>query len=109
EGAMIAGLARVAADVAPFTLMAERNELFGLNLVGLKRRGVSREAVGELKEVYRALFAEPGNLRRRAEARLAEQPPSSPEARRFLEFFTAGRRTFAHPQRPEAEGGGGHG
>lgn len=39
EGAMIGGLARITVDVPPFSMVAERDELAGLNIVGLKRRG----------------------------------------------------------------------
>lgn len=96
EGVMIAGLARVTQDLAPFLLVAERNEVSGLNLVGLKRRGVGREAIGELKDCYRAAFAG-GDPRKLAAARLAAGIRSA-EARRFLEFFAGGKRGFARPE-----------
>jgi UDP-N-acetylglucosamine acyltransferase len=96
EGVMIAGLARITQDLAPFLLVAERNEVSGLNLVGLKRRGVGRDAIGELKEVYRAVFAG-GDPRKLAAARLAAGVRSA-EAGRFLEFFAGGKRGFARPE-----------
>jgi len=92
EGVMIAGLARITQDLAPFLLVAERNEVSGLNLVGLKRRGVGREAIAELKDCYAAVFAG-GDPRKRAAARTAQ----TAEARRFLEFFAGGKRGFARP------------
>ena len=92
EGVMIAGLARITQDLAPFLLVAERNEVSGLNLVGLKRRGVCREAIAELKDCYTAVFAG-GDPRKRAAARTAQ----TAEARRFLEFFAGGKRGFARP------------
>lgn len=92
EGVMIAGLARITQDLAPYLLVAERNEVSGLNLVGLKRRGFSREVITELKECYAEVFAG-GDPRKLAAARVAK----SPEARRFLEFFAAGKRGFARP------------
>jgi UDP-N-acetylglucosamine acyltransferase len=92
EGVMIAGLARITQDLAPYLLVAERNEVSGLNLIGLKRRGVSREAIAELKECYAAVFAG-GDPRKLAAARTA----NTVEARRFLEFFADGRRGFARP------------
>jgi UDP-N-acetylglucosamine acyltransferase len=95
EGVMIAGLARITQDLAPFLLVAERNEVSGLNLVGLKRRGVSREAIGELKDCYRAVFAG-GDPRKLAVSRMAAEVRSA-EARRFLEFFADGKRGFARP------------
>ena len=95
EGVMIAGLARITQDLAPFLLVAERNEVSGLNLVGLKRRGVSRETIRELKDCYRAVFAG-GDPRKLAAARLAAGV-SGAEAKRFLEFFAGGKRGFARP------------
>lgn len=92
EGVMIAGLARITQDLAPFLLVAERNEVSGLNLVGLKRRGFSREAIGEIKECYAAVFAG-GDPRKLAAARTAR----TPEAKRFLDFFAGGKRGFARP------------
>jgi len=100
EGAMIAGLARLTLDIAPFLLVAERNEISGLNLVGLKRRGVTRDAIGELKDCFRAVFAG-GDPRKLAAAR-AEAGVRSEEAHRFLEFFRTGKRGIARTGRPAA-------
>jgi len=92
EGVMIAGLARITQDLAPFLLVSERNEVSGLNLIGLRRRGVGRETIAEIKACYAAVFAG-GDPRKLAEARTAR----TPEAKRFLEFFAGGKRGFARP------------
>jgi UDP-N-acetylglucosamine acyltransferase len=97
EGVMVGGLARVTQDVAPFLLVAERNQVPGFNVVGLRRRGFSRDVIRELKDCYHAVFA-PGDLRAHAAARLAAGVTAA-EARRFLEFFAAGKRSFARPGR----------
>jgi UDP-N-acetylglucosamine acyltransferase len=103
EGAMVSGRAGIGMDLPPFTLAAERNELVGLNLVGLKRRGVAREAIAELKELFRAVCATPGNPRTLAAARLASV--RTPEGKKFLEFFASGTRGFARPRRGGSAGG----
>ena len=100
EGAMVAGLARITRDVAPFLMVAERDEVPGFNLVGLKRRGFPRAAIQEIKACYARVFA-PGNPRDHATALLAEGVQSA-EARRFVEFFLGGKRGFV---RPGASGG----
>lgn len=106
ESVMVAGLARITRDLAPFTIVAERDEVSGFNLVGLKRRGFSREAVRELKEAFRAVYHAPGNIRELAAAALGSGAYVSAEARRFLEFFAGGKRGFARPARAvRAEGG----
>ena len=102
EGAMVAGLARITEDVAPFTMVAERDEVIGLNLVGLKRRGVSRAAIQQLKEAFRRVYFTPGNIRAVAAQALAELAAGEPEARRFLEFFAGGKRGFVRPRREVA-------
>jgi UDP-N-acetylglucosamine acyltransferase len=102
ETAMISGVARVAQDVAPFAMAAERNEIIGLNLVGLKRRGFARDTVAEIKRAFRAVYLAPGNIRELAATALQHGAYHSAEARQFLEFFTTGRRGFARARRAGA-------
>lgn len=96
EGAMVAGLARVTKDVPPFCMVAERDELTGLNLVGLKRREWPREIIMEIKAAYRDVLAIPGNPKPRAAEHLAAAV--SEPARTFLSFFAEGKRAFARPR-----------
>ena len=51
--AMFSGNARVSMDVPPFLLAAERNEIHAVNLVGLKRAGVPRDAILEIKALFK--------------------------------------------------------
>jgi UDP-N-acetylglucosamine acyltransferase len=99
ESVMLGGLARITRDLAPYTIVAERDEVSGLNLIGLKRRGVSREAIKELKEAFRAVYSESGNIRELATKALVSGSFTTAEARKFLEFFTSGKRSFARPVR----------
>jgi UDP-N-acetylglucosamine acyltransferase len=105
EGSMTGGLARITRDIAPFLIAAERDEVSGFNVVGLKRRGFSREAIAELKACYSAVFAG-GDPRKLAAARLAAGVGTD-EARRFLAFFAGGKRGFCRPSaRATADSGG---
>jgi UDP-N-acetylglucosamine acyltransferase len=99
ESVMLGGLARITRDLAPFTIVAERDEVSGLNLVGLKRRGFSREVIRELKTAFHAVYGEAGNIRERAAQALASGAFATAEAKRFLEFFATGKRGFARPIR----------
>lgn len=99
EGVMVSGLARMAQDVPPFAMAAERNEIIGLNLIGLKRRGLGHAAIGELKEAFRTVYFTPGNIRDIAKAALAGDTFQTAEARQFLDFFTGGKRGFARARR----------
>lgn len=66
--AMIGGMSGVENDVIPYGLvMGERARLNGLNLVGLERRGFSREDIRTLRAAYRMLFAPEGTLVERME------------------------------------------
>jgi UDP-N-acetylglucosamine acyltransferase len=105
EGAMIGGAARVANDVPPFTMVTERDEVVGLNVVGLRRRGLPRETLGELKRAFRTVNVPVGNMRELAAAALAGGSYSSAEAQRYLEFFAAGRRSFVRARRGDGAAG----
>ena len=104
EGAVVGGLARIAQDIPPFVMAAERNEIIGLNLIGLKRRGLSCDAISEIKKAFRVVYFTPGNIRDVARAALARGTFSTPEAQKFLTFFTEGKRGFARARRESAAG-----
>jgi len=91
-GSMTSGNAVVTEDVAPHLIAHGRNEVAGLNLVGLRRRGTGPGAVAELKRAYREVFAPGASCAARAEAALAGGGYASPEAIGFLRFFLGGRR-----------------
>lgn len=103
EGVMVAGNASITRDVPPHLMVAERDDIAGFNVVGLKRRGFSRESIAELKQAYHAVFFTAGNIRTVAANTLAEAGYRSVEARRFLEFFSEGKRSFARPRRATRE------
>jgi UDP-N-acetylglucosamine acyltransferase len=98
ESAMVGGLARITLDIPPFVMAAERDEVVGLNLVGLKRREFPREVVAELKDCFREVYFDGGNVRQRAKDLLARGVKSA-EVRAFLEFFGGGRRGIARARR----------
>lgn len=104
EGAMIGGGARVSRDVPPFTMATERDALIGLNVVGLRRRGLPRQTLEELKRAFHTVNVQVGNLRQLATEALASGDFSSGEARRFLEFYASGRRGFVRGRRGGATG-----
>jgi UDP-N-acetylglucosamine acyltransferase len=99
EGAMVGGASRISQDVPPFTMVTERDEIVGLNVVGMRRRGLPRATVEELKRAFRAVNVRVGNMREIAAAALESGAYSSEEARRYLEFFGAGKRSIARVRR----------
>jgi UDP-N-acetylglucosamine acyltransferase len=95
ESVMISGKAGISRDLAPFVLAAERDFVIGLNLVGMKRRGFARESIREIKEAFREVYYTRANIREVAAIALTSGRYATPEAKRFLEFFSGGKRGFS--------------
>lgn len=99
ESVMVAGHASITRDVPHFVMVAERDDVIGFNAVGLKRRGFPRAAIAELKAAFQAVFFTPGNIRDVAAQQLAANAFETLEAKRFLEFFSGGKRSFVRARR----------
>lgn len=68
RGAIIGAVTMVTNDVIPYGLVqAPRGELDGLNLVGLKRRGVGRADITALRAAFQMLAQGEGTFQDRAE------------------------------------------
>ena len=64
--AMVGGLSALESDVIPYgSVIGNRAYLSGLNIIGLKRRGFSREVIHDLRKAYRLLFAPEGTIQER--------------------------------------------
>ena len=68
RAAMVGGLTGVNRDVIPYAMVfGDHAELAGLNLIGLKRSGMSRDAINALRAAFRHIFyGAAGDLRSRA-------------------------------------------
>ncbi len=63
---MIGGMSATEADIIPYGLVTGvRAGLSGLNLIGLRRRGFTRDQIHTLRRAYRMLFAAEGTLTER--------------------------------------------
>ena len=93
--AMIGGGFRVPQDVVPY-VRAGGYPLrpMGLNLVGLRRRGVSEESILALKSAYRLLFRE-GLVVQEAVTRIRGELPPLPEVLHLAEFALSSERGLA--------------
>jgi len=98
EGAIIGALSMVVADVIPFgSVSGERPRLAGLNLIGLKRRGLSRNDISALRAAYKTLFAGEGTLRARAEEMVDNA--DNAHVREILDFVLSDSdRSFCTPK-----------
>ncbi len=66
--AFVGGMATVIKDVIPYGfVLGNSAHLAGLNIVGLKRRGFTREKIREMRAAYRLLFAQEGTFAERLE------------------------------------------
>lgn len=102
-GAMIGGMSGVESDVIPYGLvMGNRAHLSGLNIVGLKRRGFTREQIQSLRSAYRLLFAPEGTLQERL-ADVAESYAGNEAVAMILRFMQAEtQRSFCTPRSERA-------
>jgi len=99
RGAIIGAVTMVAHDVIPFGLVqAPRGRLDGLNLVGLKRRGVARADMAALRAAFERLAGAEGAFQDRARALGAESDNAL--VREIVDFVTgASDRSFLTPHR----------
>ena len=90
--AFVGGASRVVKDIPPFVKAAGNPiQLYGLNSVGLQRRGFSEEVRRELKRAYRLFFASTYNTTQ-ALARARDELELFPEVETFLAFFNRSDR-----------------
>lgn len=87
--AMIGGVSAVVSDVIPFGMVnGDRANLTGLNLVGLERRGFTREQITTLRSAYRIIFAREGTFAERVE-QAANQFGVDEKVRQIIDFIRA--------------------
>lgn len=92
ESSLCAAGAMVSKDVPPFcTVAGDRARLFGLNVIGLRRRGLPAPTIRALRRAYRLLFHS-GGTRREQMARVRAELPDVPEVKRLLDFIDASQR-----------------
>ncbi len=101
--AMIGGMSGVEHDVIPYgSALGDRARLSGLNIIGLKRRGFSRDDVHVLRTAYRLLFAEEGTLSERV-ADVAEMFGENEAVMDIVEFIgTDSSRAVCQPKSEHA-------
>ena len=90
RGAMVGGLTGVNRDVIPYAMaFGDHAELAGLNLIGLKRRGLSKEAINAMRGAFRSIFyGETGSVGSRARDARA-QWPGVKEVGEMVDFILA--------------------
>ena len=99
RGAMIGAVSMVTKDVIPHcVVVGNRGQLAGLNVIGLKRRGVERADLHQIRAAYQAMFHDgTGTLAERA-ATAATDYPNNASVQEIVAFIHAEHdRSLATP------------
>ena len=89
---IIGGQSAVSQDIPPYVSAAgNRAQLYGLNLVGLKRKGFSDETIATLKKAYKIIFRSGLTQDEALRKTLAEFPDSS-DVRLLVDFIRSSKR-----------------
>jgi UDP-N-acetylglucosamine acyltransferase len=92
EGAMIVGLSGVRADVIPWGMaQGPLAELVGLNVVGMRRRGIAKADILGVRRAYQEIFFGEGAFRARVD-QVAAKYGSDPQVQKIISFIKGGKR-----------------
>ncbi len=87
RAAMVGGVSGVEADVVPFgSVIGNRARLAGLNVVGLRRRGVDRARLHAIRAAFRAAVRRRRRVRPAAGRWCGRSTPTSRWCRRCVDF-----------------------
>lgn len=99
--AMVGGMSGVENDVIPFgSVVGNRAHLSGLNVIGLRRRGFSRDVIHSMRKAYRLLFAQEGTMVERLDD-VSEEFKNLEPVMEIVEFIRRGAdssRAICHPK-----------
>lgn len=88
----VGGGSRLPQDVVPYVMVAGSPcAAFGLNVVGLRRRGFPHERIRALRDAYRTVFQSSLNVSQ-AVAQLEADEDRAPEVTHMIEFIRASQR-----------------
>lgn len=101
--AMVSGDSALSNDLPPFLIIAGRNVLAGLNLVGMRRSGMSNIDITAVREAYRTVFRM-SLTRPQMLEHLAVIAERSPAVKEMYDFVKEAKRPISI--RPSARGRG---
>jgi len=87
---MVQGSSAFGKDLPPFVVAAERNCVFGLNIVGMRRAGLSASDRNEIKEAFKLIYLSGLNTSQALEK--AETVTFGAAAREFLDFVATSKK-----------------
>jgi UDP-N-acetylglucosamine acyltransferase len=87
---MVQGSSAFGKDLPPFVIAAERNCVFGLNIVGMRRAGLGANDRDEIKEAFKLVYLSGLNISQALDK--AETMTFGSTAREFLDFVAASKK-----------------
>lgn len=90
----VAGMTGVPKDILPYTLVSGyhgKTTVYGLNLIGLRRRGFSNETIKKLREAYNIIFQQDLNVQE-ALPKLENIAQNYPEVRPMIDMLKKSKR-----------------
>jgi UDP-N-acetylglucosamine acyltransferase len=87
---MVQGSSAFGKDLPPFVIAAERNSVFGLNIVGLRRAGLTAKDRDEIKQVFNLVYLSGLNTSQALEK--AKTMTFGAPAREFLDFVPSSKK-----------------
>jgi UDP-N-acetylglucosamine acyltransferase len=94
ESVMVAGYSAIREDVIPYGyVLYPAARLAGINVVGMRRRGVTRAGIAAVRAAYRTLFEDEGAgaFAERIDRAETEQP-NVPEVAQIIAFLRSAKR-----------------
>ena len=91
----VGGLSGIGLDVPPYVIISgirSRMRISGINKIGMRRSGMSRESINKLEDAFKIIFRSPQLLLKDALAKVQEEIPDSPEVDVMIEFFQTSKR-----------------
>ena len=88
---MMSGDCAVSLDVPPFCMVSERNRIGGLNIVGLRRSGMPRDQITELRRAFRDVLRRP-MPRETAVSMLEDMGRTCPPVAEIARFIAESKR-----------------
>jgi UDP-N-acetylglucosamine acyltransferase len=102
EGAMIVGLSGVRADIIPYGMaQGPLADLIGLNVVGMRRRGLGKTDIHRVRLAYQFLFFGQGEFRTRLD-QAASEYRADLLVGKIIEFIRTGKRPLTMAVRRSA-------
>lgn len=92
EISIVGGCSKVVQDIPPFsTCDGHPTKVYGLNLIGLKRTGISEENISALKLAFKFLFREGLSIPHAIE-KIQKEIHETPEIKHLIKFFQTSER-----------------